>query len=50
MDPWTLESLDKIESRSFFKPPETLKVSIPDLRLSQKSKPVLIADIEAEVC
>ena len=38
----------KLSPEVFFKPPETLKVSIPDLRLSQKSKPVLIADIEAE--
>ena len=38
----------KLSPEVFFKPPETLKVSIPDLRLNQKSKPVLIADIEAE--
>ena len=38
----------KLSPEVFFKPPETLKVSIPDLTLSQKSKPIFAADIKAD--
>lgn len=38
----------KMSPDFFFKPPENLKVSIPDLTISQKSKPVFITEIEAE--